>query len=92
MKILVKKINKKSVHLLKSEDNGKKKKKLGSFSKQEGNNYLYLNFRDFYSYVRGGAKFHENNTYLRFLGNLDFFYPMYLYEKTKRENEKGQDS
>ena len=90
MKILLKKINKKGYHFLKSEEKGRKKVKLGSYSLYKGNRYIHLNFRKFYYYVKGGATFYLNRTYLRTLGDFDLFYTLYIYESSKDSKKIGQ--
>jgi len=87
MKIQVKKIGKNAVHLVKCEENGKKRVKLGSFSRQGDHFYFYLDFRRFFYYLRGGASFEKNRTYVRSLGNFDFFWPIYQYESKKNSKK-----
>lgn len=90
MKILLKKINKKGFHFIKCDRNNKKREKLGSFSRYGDDYYIRLNFRRLYYYVRGGAKFKLNKTYLRTLGEFDLFDILYNYESKKNTDKSGK--
>lgn len=87
MKIRLEKVNKNGYHLIKCENNNKKRRKLGSYSCYQYNRYIRLDLFRFYNYIRGGAIFERTKLYLKKMEELDLCEILYIYEKGKSESK-----
>lgn len=89
MKIKLEKINKNGYHFIKCENNNKKRRKIGSYSRYKYNGYIRLDLFRFYTYMRGGATFEITKAYMKKLGEIDLCEALYLYEKEKSRRKIG---
>lgn len=87
MKIKLDRVNKNGYHFIKCENNNKKRKKLGSYSRYQYNGYIRLDLPRFYHYIRGGAVFERTKAYIKKLGEFNLCEALYLYEKGKDKRE-----
>jgi hypothetical protein len=83
MRLSVRIINRNGKHLIKSENNGTKRKKLGSYSRYAGNVYLSLDMPRLYGCLRGGASVKWDKTYKKVMGSFDLFEALYYYAKKR---------
>lgn len=89
MQCWVRKTKKGKIQLVKSEGRAKNKRVVGvgTVSKKKSDRFIHLNLPRFYYYLRGGGIFLISRAWRDAMGSSDFFYPLYLYEKCKKEKK-----